>query len=224
MKVLPITNTNSQLETGNIGTGNISTLATFDKKTMKDFITRKTRSDAWGEDLSEALKWELYKLADYEAGCDRLAQLKLSGELDIEPPSRAGWYRFLTRRRAEENIGRIQGGVAEAENIAATSHISDATLVNALKALAADRVTSGDDKAGVAFVAAATALIDRMQKERDLELKAAAQETKDEQLKLAREKFAAAERRLNAVQGAVDAPQLTDAERVAKIKSIFGMK
>ena len=191
---------------------------------MKEFITRKTRSDAWGEDLSEALKWELYKLADYEAGCDRLAQLKLSGELDIEPPSRAGWYRFLTRRRAKENIGRIQGGVAEAENIAATSHISDATLVNALKALAADRVTSGDDKAGVAFVAAATALIDRMQKERDLELKAAAQETKDEQLKLAREKFKAAERRLNAVQGAVDAPQLTDAERVAKIKSIFGMK
>ena len=39
-----------------------------------------------------------------------------------------------------------------------------------------------------------------------------------------REKFEAAEKRLNAVQGAVDEPQLTDAERVAKIKSIFGMK
>ena len=62
------------------------------------------------------------------------------------------------------------------------------------------------------------------QRDRELALKAAAQETKDEQLKLAREKFEAAERRLNAVQGAVDAPQLTDAERVAKIKSIFGMK
>ena len=100
---------------------------------MKEFFTKKTRSDAWGEDLSEALKWELYKLADYEAGCDRLAQLKLSGELEIDPPSRAGWYRFLTRRRAEANIGRIQGGVAEAENLAANAHISDATLVNALK-------------------------------------------------------------------------------------------
>ena len=190
---------------------------------MKEFITRKTRSDAWGEDLSEALKWELYKLANYEDGCDRLAQLKLSGELDIEPPSRAGWYRFLTRRRAEENIGRIQGGVAEAENIAATSHISDATLVNALKALAADRVTSGDDKAGVAFVAAATALIDRMQKERDLELKAAAQETKDEQLKLAREKFAAAERRENAAKAAVTDKSLSPEEREAKLKEIYGL-
>ena len=190
---------------------------------MKEFITRKTRSDAWGEDLSEALKWELYKLADYEAGCDRLSQLKLSGELDIEPPSRAGWYRFLTRRRAEENIGRIQGGVAEAENIAATSHISDATLVNALKALAADRVTSGDDKAGVAFVSAATALIDRMQKERDLELKAAAQETKDEQLKLAREKFEAAERRENAAKAAVTDKSLSPEEREAKLKEIYGL-
>ena len=189
---------------------------------MKEFLTRKTRSDAWGEDLSEALKWELYKLADYEAGCDRLAELKLSGELEIDPPSRAGWYRFLTRRRAEENIGRIQGGVAEAENIAATSHISNATLVNALKALAADRVTSGDDKAGVAFVSAATALIDRMQKERDLELKAAAQETKEEQLKLAREKFEAAERRENAAKGALADNKLTDADKIAKMKEIFG--
>ena len=194
---------------------------------MKEFITRKTRSDAWGEDLSEALKWELYKLADYEAGCDRLAQLKLSGELDVEPPSRAAWYRFLTRRRAEENIGRIQGGVAEAENIAATSHISDATLVNALKALAADRVTSGDDKAGVAFVSAATALIDRMQKERDLELKAAAQETKDEQLKLAREKFEAAEKRLAAMAEVADAARggKVDPAKVAdEIDRILGRK
>lgn len=194
---------------------------------MKEFLTRKTRSDAWGEDLSEALKWELYKLADYEAACDRLAQLKLSGELDIEPPSRAGWYRFLTRRRAEENISRIQGGVAEAEGIAAKANISDATLVNALKALAADRVTSGDDKAGVAFVSAATSLIDRMQKERDLELKAAAQETKDEQLKLAREKFEAAEKRLAAMAEVADAARggKVDPAKVAdEIDRILGRK
>ncbi|MDY3228836.1 MAG: hypothetical protein SOW92_04200, partial [Kiritimatiellia bacterium] len=75
-----------------------------------------------------------------------------------------------------------------------------------------------------AFVNSAMAIKDRLQKEQELALKSAAQSTKDEQLKLAREKFEAAEKRLNAVQGAVDAPQLTDAERVAKIKSIFGMK
>jgi hypothetical protein len=74
----------------------------------------------------------------------------------------------------------------------------------------------------VAFVSAATALIDRMQKERDLELKAAAQETKDEQLKLAREKFEAAERRENAAKGALADNRLTDADKIAKMKEIFG--
>jgi hypothetical protein len=190
---------------------------------VKEFLTRKTRSDAWGEDLSEALKWELYKLADYEAGCDRLAQLKLSGELDIEPPSRAGWYRFLTRRRAEENIGRIQGGVAEAEGIAAKANISDATLVNALKALAADRVTSGDDKAGVAFVSAATSLIDRMQKEKDLALKSRAQSVREDELKIAQEKLKLEQAKAANAVKAVEDPTLTDEERVKKIKNIFGI-
>ena len=36
VEVLPISNTNSQLETGNIGIGNISTLATFYKKDPVD--------------------------------------------------------------------------------------------------------------------------------------------------------------------------------------------
>jgi hypothetical protein len=70
----------------------------------------------------------------------------------------------------------------------------------------------------------AGALADRRLRAEELKLKARAQETKDETLRLAREKFEAAEKRLSAVQGAVDAPQLTDAERVAKIKGIFGMK
>lgn len=194
---------------------------------MKEFVTKKTRSDAWGENLSEALKWELYKLGDYEEACDRLAALKLSGELEVEPPSRAGWYRFLCRLRAEENIGRLLGGVAEAEETAAKAQISNATLANALKALAADRVFSGDDKAGVAFVSAATALIDRIQKERDLELKAAAQETKDERLKLAREKFEAAEKRLAAMAEVADAARggKVDPAKVAdEIDRILGRK
>ena len=75
----------------------------------------------------------------------------------------------------------------------------------------------------MAFVSAATALIDRMQKERDLELKAAAQETKDEQLKLAREKFEAAERRENAAKAAVTDNRLSDTERMARLKEIYGL-
>ena len=95
----------------------------------------------------------------------------------------------------------------------------------AAKAMATElalRTGSADEAAK--FVNMAAALSERRLRARELDIKARAQETKDEQLKLAREKFEAAEKRLNAVQGAVDAPQLTDAERVAKIKDIFGMK
>ena len=47
------------------------------------------------------------------------------------------------------------------------------------------------------------AITDRLQKAEGINLKAAAQATKDDQLKLAREKFEAAEKRLNAVAEAV---------------------
>ncbi len=54
-------------------------------------------------------------------------------------------------------------------------------------------------------------------------LKAAAQQTKDEQLKLAREKFEAAERRENAAKAAVADNKLSDEERMAKLREIYGI-
>ena len=54
-------------------------------------------------------------------------------------------------------------------------------------------------------------------------LKAAAQQTKDAQLKLAREKFEAAERRENAAKAAVSDAKLTEAERLARVKEIYGI-
>ena len=66
-------------------------------------------------------------------------------------------------------------------------------------------------------------LRDRDQKERELALKAAAQSTKDEQLKLAREKFEAAERRENAAKATVADKKLTDEERMAKLREIYGI-
>ena len=57
---------------------------------------------------------------------------------------------------------------------------------------------------------------------KELELKAAAQTTKDEQLKLAREKFEAAERRENAARNGLGDTKLTDAAKIAKMKEIFG--
>ena len=187
--------------------------------------TRKTRSDSWGADLPEETRWRIYdELGALAFGEDVMTRLS---KMSVELPSRAGWYRFLSRMRqadAERRIEKIAQSVAEAERVADKHGVKAAVLVETLKTLAVDRAMTGDDTAAQKFAAAAASIWDRAQREREIELKQAAQHTRDEQLRLAREKFEAAEKRLAAVQGAVDAPQLTDAERVAKIKGIFGMK
>ena len=188
-------------------------------------MTRKTHSNAWGEDLPEETRWRLYD----ELGASSFGEEVMSAvaKAGAEVPSRAGWYRFLARMRkadAERRIAKIAQSVAEAQKVADKHGVKAAVLVETLKTLAVDRAMTGDDKGATAFASAAASIWDRAQREREIELKQAAQTTRDEQLKLAREKFEAAERRLAAVQGAVDAPQLSDAERVAKIKGIFGMR
>ena len=185
----------------------------------------KTHSNAWGEDLPEELRWRLYD----ELGGRTFGEATMSAivKAGADLPSRAGWYRFLARMRqadAGRRIERIAQSVAEAQRVADQHGIKAAVLVETLKTLAVDRAMTGDDGAARKFALAAAGIWERAQKERELELKAAAQKTRDEQLKLAREKFEAAEKRLAAVQGAVDEPQLSDAERVARIKGIFGMK
>lgn len=204
-------------------------------------MSNKVRSDAWGEDLPEETRRQLYAYTkpptaeENKSGRpwlkryheDVLPYLSLQG---IPAPSAAGWYRFLGRMRCEaaaqtvisvETSKRIAQGVAD-------SRVDARLAADMMTSLAVDEATKAEgernEKVMQIFASAAAMFKNADQRERELKLKAAAQQTKDEQLKLAREKFEAAEKRLKAVQGAVDAQQLTDAERVAKIKSIFGMK
>ena len=81
---------------------------------------------------------------------------------------------------------------------------------------------TGSAKEAQRFVEMAATIADRRQKAEELSLKARAQSTKDEQLKLAREKFEAAERRENAAKAALGDRKLTDADKLAKMKEIFG--
>ena len=186
---------------------------------------KKPRTDAWGSDLPEETRWRIYdELGMLKFGEEVMAAVAKAG---ADVPSRAGWYRFLARMRqadAERRIEKIAQSVAEAQKVADKHGVKAAVLVETLKTLAVDRAMTGDDAAAQKFASAAASIWDRAQREREIELKQAAQRTRDEKLRLARAKFEAAEKRLDAVQGAVDAPQLSDAERVAKIKGIFGMK
>ena len=189
---------------------------------------KKTRTDAWGNDLPEETRWRLYdELGTLPFGEDVLVRISKAG---AQLPSRAGWYRFLARMRkadAERRIEKIAQSVAEAERVAGKHGVSAPVLVETLKTLAVDRAMTGDDTAAQKFAAAAASIWDRAQREREIELKQAAQATRDEQLRLAREKFEDARKRLDAVQAAVKSAKASGGglseEALAKIEQAVGM-
>ena len=185
----------------------------------------KSRSDAWGEDLPENIRWEAYDLAKAlpwpKAVCDQLEALGIE-----RLPSRSAWYRFLSRMRkadAARRIERIAQSVAEAQAVADKAGIKAAVFVETLKSIAIDRAMTGDDKAATSLASAAASIWGAAQRDKELELKTAAQKTKDEQLALAREKFEAAERRENAAKATVSDTRLTPEEREAKLREIYGI-
>lgn len=195
---------------------------------------KKVRKDAWGWDMPEDARWALYDLTKPPGGGeerpwlrdwrrDVLPYLSLQG---IPAPSMAGWYRFLERMRVEE-AQRVVLGIEGSKRIAegvAEADIDPALAAATMTALSVDAAARRDAKAVRLFADAAKKYHDvsltsgRLEVERD-RLKAA-----EGQLRLAREKFEAAERRLADVRGAASAPELSDAERVERIRGIFGLK
>ncbi len=196
-----------------------------------------TRSDAWEAQLPADTAKELYRLTkppteeERKAGRpylrdfdrDVLPYLSLQG---IVAPTRSTWYRFLGRMREEEaaeTVISVETSKRIAQGIQATE-IDFRLAADMMTSLSVDEAVKGNGEAAKILGYTAAKYAKAALGEKKLKLDAARQKTADEALKLAREKFEAAEKRLNAVQGAVDEPQLSDAERVAKIKSIFGMR
>ena len=189
---------------------------------------KKVRTDAWGSDLPEETRWRLYdELGARAFGEEVMAAIAKTG---ADVPSRAGWYRFLSRMRqadAERRIEKIAQSVAEAQKVADKHGVTAPVLVETLKTLAVDRAMTGDDTAAQKFAAAAASIWDRAQREREIELKQAAQRTRDEQLRLAREKFEDARKRLDAVQEAVKSAKANGGgltpETLKKIEEAAGL-
>lgn len=183
----------------------------------------KTRADAWDATLTEVQRWQVYELtrrSNYPA----VAQW-IEKELKIDPPGKSAYYAWCNRMRENESAHRVEEAItarAEVGALAATSS-SSATLIEAYKSMAADMALKGFSGEAVKYTDMAMALAAAQTKERELELKARAQETKDEALRLAREKFEAAEARLNSAKEVVTDTKLSDAERTQKIKQIFGL-
>ena len=188
----------------------------------------KLRTDSWAANLTEEQAWALYYKARglrWNEAADWAVK-----EFGVDAPSRTAFYAWLGRMRKEESAHRLeQAATAAAEAAAlAKTKTSDDALIAAYKAMGAELAlrTGSAGEAGK-FVQMAGALADRRLRAEELKLKARAQETKDEQLKLAREKFLAAEKRLNAVQDAVKSAKASGGglseETLRKIEEAAGL-
>ena len=183
---------------------------------MNDLNVRTGRCDRWECCLTEEQQRDLYRWArtPIAEGEGENATIRYPNEAEAKAyvageygsdkvPSHAAWYRFLRRMKANAFIDRVSGMSEDLDAIAASHSVKDETVIEALKIYGMKCIEDGEEKCGVPILKAATAFRDRIQKQSEISLKERAQQTKDEQLKLAREKFEAAERRLQAVQDAV---------------------
>ena len=207
-------------------------------------MTTKLRSDAWEAGLSEETRRELYRLTkaptDEERkenrpwlrdfGRDVLPYLSLHG---IVAPGRTAWYNFLGRMREDEAAQTVIG-LETSKRIARgiqAVQIDQRLAADMMTSLAVDEAAkpceARNEKAMQIFANAAALFAGAAQREEELKLKGRAQETKDEQLRLAREKFEAAERRLERVAEIADAARggKVDPAKVAdEIDRILGRK
>ena len=198
-----------------------------------------TRSDAWEAKLPAETAKELYRLTkcptEEEAKAGRpwlrdfdrdvLPYLSLHG---IVAPSHATWFRFKHRMRmdeAAETVISVETSKRIAQGITAAK-IDPQLAADMMTSLSVDEAAKPpeqrNEKVMQIFASAAAMFKASEQRDRELALKAAAQQTKDEQLKLAREKFEAAERRENAAKAALGDTKLTNEAKLAKMKEIFG--
>ena len=167
------------------------------------------RADSWWAPLTDAELWDLWTLyTPHDDPTDtakklpglpwqkvaEIAQKRLKRDAAIEHGPFYRWVAWMRPQAANDRIVRIKASQLEVQDIAERHNITDETTIQ-----------------------------DRLLKQQELALKERAQATKDDALKLAREKFEAAERRENAAKAAVSDAKLTEAERLARLKEIYGI-
>lgn len=183
----------------------------------------KCRCDAWESTLSEEQQWEIYEKA---RGRNWIEVSKFLQEEYGITVRRTAIFRWLKRMRSQESTHRLECAIAarqELKDLADTGAL-DAATADAYMALANDAILAGNPDKAAKIVSAAVAI-------NAASLKLAAQrqqserlELQKQELELKREKFEAQERRLAEISGTAGDETLTEAERLTKIRSIFGLK
>ena len=189
---------------------------------------RNVRTDSWAANLTEEQSWALYYKARglrWNEAADWAVK-----EFGVDAPSRTAFYAWLAHMRVMESAHRLEQAAAAAAEAAALAKTktSDEAQIAAYKAMATElALRTGSAKEAEKFIQMAATLADKRLKAAELKLKDRAQQTKDETLRLAREKFEAAEKRLAAVQDAVKSAKASGGglseETLRKIEEAAGL-
>ena len=183
----------------------------------------KLRTDSWASALTEEQSWQLYyksRALRWNEAADWAVK-----EYGVEAPSRTAFYAWLAHMRVMESAHRLeQAATAAAEAAAlAKTKTSDEAQIAAYKAMATElALRTGSAKEAEKFIQMAATLADKRLKAAELKLKDRAQQTKDETLRLAREKFEAAEKRLERVAEVTGDLKLTPEEKLKELDRLFG--
>ena len=204
-------------------------------------IAPKVRADSWAALLSPEQQWALFNY-HYEVvhGKWELSCAWAEKEFELSRrPSRAGFYTWLEQMNKLEEIHNEEiRTIADerAKSAAAQLTVGSETMRQALTAKMMDLIlVSGDLKAADIVKNIFTALSQEdtaakalQLKGREVELKQQAQETRDEQLKLAREKFEfdAAKKAMelaSEIKSVAADDSLDDDEKIQKVReALFG--
>ncbi len=172
---------------------------------------KKTRTDAWESGLTPEAVSKLYALVgnlSYNA-----AVVAAKEQLQIDLPSSASFYRFLERMREEDAALRLAKATQvsrEVGVIAGNAGISDSDLIRSLQSMGAEAALNGSLDDAAKLIQMATGLSHAM--------------NRTEELRIANEKLKILQAKEAKVVDAAQDEKLTDAERVEKIKGIFGLR
>ncbi len=171
---------------------------------------RKTRTDAWEAKLSDEDRTKLYVLCGHLSY--NTARLVAKKEMKLDLPGSSTFYRFLERMRAEDagmQLARASQVQREIGLMSAKAGIPDLELVSSFQTMGAEAALKGDFKAMAQLIMSACDIARKGQK--------------DEELRIANEKLKLAQAKEQKATKVIGDKKLTDAERVKKVKSIFGI-
>ena len=197
------------------------------------------RIDAWESRLTDEQQRELYRWTQTPR------EVKVEGEgegkvvrrpnfdecmarldeMGVPRPSRGAWFRFkaaMQKMLREELLYSVAASSESAKDLKEMTPADYALAADTFTNLAIDASMKGNDKAVSIYSGAARHYREMMQQEKKLDLQSRAQATKEDQLRLAREKFEAAERRLNETKDVVCNAKLTPEEKIAELDKMFG--